>query len=141
MKKRNLTLSALFAAGLVFGSAMAAECQRPGQDGTHGHKGQRFKAADTDGNGTISLAEFEIMHAKRVARIKENIGDRFDPERAAKRPSAAEIFAKIDTDQSGDLTKQELHQAHKQRMERRQERGGKGGPERIGAPAGDDVQS
>jgi hypothetical protein len=81
------------------------------------------------------------MHARRVAKIKEKLGDRFDPERAANKPSAAQIFAKIDVDQSGDLTKQELHEAHKRRMERRKEGEGKGRRlQGVPGPVGEDVE-
>lgn len=52
---------------------------------------ERFEKADSDGSGTISLAEFQA-----TPRAKEN------PERAA------EIFKKIDADSSEDISPEEM---------------------------------
>ena len=85
----------------------------------------RFKTMDKDGNGTISLAEFKAMHKQRIAKMKKRMGDKWDPKRAAKHPSAKEIFAKIDADKSKSLTAEELKAAHK-RMRGHHKKGAKG---------------
>jgi uncharacterized protein YdeI (BOF family) len=70
--------------------------------------GERFQKIDTDGSGSISLAEFQA-----APRAKEN------PDRAV------EIFGKIDTDSNGEVTKDELakfakeHKHHGHRPEGR----------------------
>jgi len=87
-----------------------------------GHKkpnpGERFQKVDTDGSGSISLAEFQA-----TPRGKEN------PERAA------EIFGKIDADSSGDLSKDEMmkfakehkHHGHRPDGKKRPKDGGEEG--------------
>jgi len=62
----------------------------------HHKGGKHFAKMDTDGNGTISQAEFL--------------------ERAKKR------FARIDADNNGELTKEELKTAHKARKAKHAER-------------------
>jgi len=122
MKARLIVLSVL-CMSVFAGSAMAEEAE--GKKGeTQGRKcrgAERFKAADTDGNGSLSLAEFKVIRAKHVARIKEKLGDRFDPEKAKERPSDEEVFAKIDGDESGGLSPQEMKKAHQHRKQRRQQ--------------------
>jgi Ca2+-binding EF-hand superfamily protein len=62
--------------------------------------GERFAKVDTDGSGSISLAEFQS-----TPRGKEN------PERAA------EMFKKIDADSSGDISKDEMMKFAKEHKE------------------------
>jgi hypothetical protein len=108
----------LVAAVLVMGycSAVLAEEQAAGKDQGKGQaKKERpdfFKANDADGNGTLSLAEFKDMDAKRAAKMKEKLGDKFDAAKAAKMPSAEERFAKLDADKNGQLTKEEMTAGH-----------------------------
>ena len=68
----------------------------------------RFAAIDTDADGVVSLEEFKAMQEKRAEGMKKRMGDKYDAEKAAKRPSAEEAFKKLDTDASGTLTKEEL---------------------------------
>lgn len=74
---------------------------------------ERFAAADTDGNGTVSLEEFKVVHAKRLEAHKKRMGDRYDAERAAKMPSADETFKRLDTDGNGALTQEEMSKGHR----------------------------
>ncbi len=100
------------------GSAFAGEGEgKERRDHAERHKG-RFEAADTDGSGAISLEEFKAAHDKRMAEFKERLGDRWDPERAAKRPGADEIFGKIDADGDGQATMDEFR-AHGAKMRER----------------------
>lgn len=69
---------------------------------------ERFKAMDTDGNGTISLAEFKVAQEKRMAERKAKMGDKWDEARAAKMPTAEQTFKRLDTDGNGALTPEEL---------------------------------
>jgi hypothetical protein len=72
------------AAGLALATAAMAEQ-------AEGKKGSRFKAADTDGNGQLSLVEFQALCDK---------------------DNAAEKFKKADADGSGSLSREELRAAH-----------------------------
>ena len=54
-----------------------------------------FSAIDNDGDGQVSLTEFQAMHAKREAM-------------RAKRMTVEERFARIDADGDGFLTESEL---------------------------------
>jgi len=59
---------------------------------------ERWKAADTDGNGSLSLAEAQASSSW--------VGERFD---------------KLDTDKNGALTREEMHAARKQGHEQMRE--------------------
>jgi Ca2+-binding EF-hand superfamily protein len=59
---------------------------------------ERWKAADTDGNGSLSLAEAQASSSW--------VGERFD---------------KLDTDKSGSLTREEMHAARKHGHEQMRE--------------------
>jgi len=122
------------------GAAFAAESEggkeRKGPPRGADRKGH-FEEVDADGSGGLSLAEFKAAHEKRMAAMKERMGDRWDPERAAKHPGAEEIFKKIDADGDGQATKEEM-KAHFQKM-RGQHGGRRGGPRgggRRGGPEG-----
>ncbi len=97
---------------------------------------ERFKAADTDGNGTLSLAEFTVVHEKRVAEMKARMGDKWNEEQAAKRPAAGEVFTKLDTDSSGGLTPEEMAKGIREGMQKRHERRGEAGQGGGGRPHG-----
>ncbi len=128
MKVQKIVLGslcvALVGSSIVF--AGEGEKERKGRK----HDGQRgaahFKAMDTDGDGKITLSEFTVMHEQRVAKMKERLGDKWDPERAAKHPGAAEIFEKMDADGDKSLTKAEMKEARKRMHERHGKRHGKG---------------
>ena len=117
MKTRILTVAAVCTAIVGAAVTFAADPEGAPQDGRRSRCGQRFEAADSNGDGVISLAEFEVIHARRLERIKEKLGDRFDEDR--ERPSAENIFAKIDADQNGELSRQELMQFSRKRIHNR----------------------
>jgi len=116
------------------GAAFAAEDEAKEHKGPPRDGKARFEAADTDGSGGISLEEFKAGHEKRMAAMKEHMGDRWDPARAAQHPGPEEIFKKIDADGNGQLTQEEM-MAHGKKMSETRGRhgegphgGGKGGP-------------
>ena len=145
MKVRNILLGTLCVALVSASIASAKDAKKRDKDAKKPDRAARaaarFKTMDKDGNGTISLAEFKAMQAQRIAKRKKRMGDKWDPERAAKRPSAKEIFAKIDTDKSKSLTPEELKAAHK-RMRGQQKKGPKGkrGAEAKRAAKGDEAK-
>ena len=129
MKVRHVVMGslcvALVGSSVVFAGEGEKKNQAKKKHGEHG--AARFKAADTDGDGSISLDEFTVMHEKRVARMKERLGDRWDPERAAKRPKAEDIYNKIDADGDHSVTEAEMKEAGKRMHARHGKRGdGKG---------------
>jgi Ca2+-binding EF-hand superfamily protein len=63
---------------------------------------------DTNTNGVISLDEFKAMQTKREEEMKQRRGDKYDATTAATKPSAEEVFKKLDADGDGTLTRQEL---------------------------------
>ena len=143
MKVRNIILGTLCVALVGASIASAKEGEKKDRAARKAdyaaRAAARFKTMDKDGNGTISLAEFKAMHKQRIAKMKKHMGDKWDPERAAKHPSAKEIFAKIDADKSNSLTAEELKAAHK-RMRGQHKKGAKGkrGAEAKRAAKGDD---
>lgn len=54
----------------------------------------KFEATDTDKSGGISLEEFKVSHAERVAETANSAGSA-DPE---------ELFSQLDADGDGELT-------------------------------------
>lgn len=114
MKKHSWLAALVLGLGVALClSASAADdkgVQGKGRPG--GDPEARFKAMDTDGNGTISLEEHKAGHEKRIAAMKERMGDKFD---ASKVPNPEESFKKIDTDGNGQLSKEEMQAAHKAR--------------------------
>ena len=127
MKVRHVVMGSLCVALVGSSVVFAGEGKKENQrNRKHGERSAaHFKASDTDGNGSISLSEFTAMHEKRVARMKERQGDRWDAERAAKRPSAAAIYKTMDADGSGGVSKAEMQEANK-RMRARHGKRGKG---------------
>lgn len=71
-------------------------------------KARRFAGMDANTNGVISLDEYTAMLATREEAVKQRMGDKYDAEKAAKKPSAEEVFKKLDTDASGTLSKEEF---------------------------------
>jgi len=65
----------------------------------------RFAKLDTNGDGSISLDEFKVVQEKRLEKMKEKLGDKFDPEKV---PNTEKAFARIDTDHSGSISREEL---------------------------------
>jgi len=129
---RNVAFVVVAAAALGACATVAGEAE--GQEkGPGKHGAARFEAMDTDTNGTVSVKEFTAAHEKRMAEMKARMGDKWDAERAAKRPSAEEQFKKADANGDGALTKEELRQA---RQEGRKGRG-KGGETAEGDKAAD----
>jgi hypothetical protein len=114
MKDRTVLIGLLCAGTLCVGALQAQEANgakgKPGRPPPHvaGSATNRFAAIDTNTNGVISLDEFKAMLAKREEGIKQRMGDTYDAALAAKKPSAEEVFKKLDTDGNGTLTKQEM---------------------------------
>jgi hypothetical protein len=76
----------------------------------------------------------------RVARMKKRQGDRWDPERAAKRPSAAAIYKTIDADGNDSVSKAEMREAGKRMHARHGKRKrGKGKGKGKGKASGRDA--
>ncbi len=115
---------AVFVGANVFAEEAAKEGKPEKGRGDRGK--EHFAKNDTDGNGSLSLAEFTVAHEKRIAERKEKMGDKWDEERAAKRPGPEEMFKKIDKDADGALTQEEMGQAHRNRRRRKDGDGGKG---------------
>ncbi len=106
----------------AWGITQATAEPKPGKEGARPERGDRFAAMDTDGDGKISLAEFAVSHEKRQQARKEQMGDRWDAERAAKAPTAAMRFTKLDTDSDGYLSKEEFRDGNRQYREAQRER-------------------
>lgn len=96
MKKLALITTALLT--LTVGSAFAEGDTAPTMEKKGGEKGMQQRL-DTNGDGVVSKSEF-LAHAE-------------------------ERFGKIDKDGSGDITKDEGREAHKQMRERKKEYMGK----------------
>ena len=93
MKKTIASIAALAALFSITPAIHAADNDAP-------KKGRGFAAADTNGNGTLDLAEFTAMVSKRM-----------DAEAAKKR------FAELDKDGNGELTLEEFRAGRKARRE------------------------
>jgi len=98
MSKITWLLAGVLCAGLYMSPVMA------GDDGNK-DAGDRFAKLDANGDGTISLDEFKVIHDRRTAKLKEKLGDKYDPARA---PNAEKAFVRLDADQSGSLSREEL---------------------------------
>jgi Ca2+-binding EF-hand superfamily protein len=67
-----------------------------------------FKAIDTDDDGLIDIDEFRLAH-KTATETRESVKTFFSPERQALEPQEIDaLFAKIDLDRDGCITKREL---------------------------------
>lgn len=78
---------------------------------------RRFQQMDTDRNGALSRAEFEAMHAKRGergGRMAKRAGAPAQTE-AQKAERKAEMFARLDTDRNGSVSRAELDAARSAR--------------------------
>ncbi|NLF22776.1 MAG: hypothetical protein GX590_06385 [Lentisphaerae bacterium] len=71
-------------------------------------KAAPFAGADANADGMLSLDEFKQMDAKRQEMRKAKMGDKYDPAKAAKMPSADARFKKLDANADGLLTKEEM---------------------------------
>lgn len=110
MKKFGWTMILAVACCLAASLAASAADEKAGGEarrapGKRPDAGERFKAMDSDGNGSISLAEWKAAHEKRIAAMKERMGDKFD---AARVPNPEDAFKKLDKDNDGKLTKEEV---------------------------------
>jgi len=110
------------AATQVAGEGEGKQKRGPGEH-KGGPKGDHFARLDADGNGTISLGEFKAGHEKRMAMMKERMGDKFDPNR--KGPDPEKIFGKLDKDGDGALTKEEMAGAREHGREHMRKEGDK----------------
>ena len=67
-----------------------------------------FKAIDIDDDGLIDIDEFRLAH-KTATETRESVKTFFSPERRALEPQEIDaLFAKIDLDRDGCITKREL---------------------------------
>ena len=105
MKVGTVVLSLVWVAVLSV-ATVRAEGEAVTKKAPEGKKIDFFAALDTDGNGTLSPAEFQVMYDKKVAKMKADKPD-------AVIPTTEEAFAKLDTDKSGSLTKEEFMASHK----------------------------
>jgi hypothetical protein len=81
-----------------------------------GSKPDMMKTMDTDGNGSLSLAEVKASCDKKEAMMKAKLGENWNEEWAAMMPSAEMIFAGMDLDGDGNATKEEMNSATKSLM-------------------------
>lgn len=65
---------------------------------------EKINGADTDGSGGLSIEEFSQLAENRPV----------NPAKSADKPSIEEIFARLDADQSGEITKAEFKSAAEQ---------------------------
>lgn len=116
---------------LVAAGAGVAEQEQPGAKHGRERAARGFKAMDTDGDGTITLAEFKTAHANRMQARKERLGDKWKPEREARMPTAEEQFKELDADGDGLLTPEEMRRGQLRRRESAPQREGRRKRERL----------
>ncbi len=104
------------------------------QEELQAHAAARFAAADTDGNGTLSVEEMiaraEAQRAERMMRGAERMIERMD-QNGDGVLSAAEmgprdegrIFARLDADEDGAISREEMDNARERFREGRGEHG------------------
>lgn len=93
---------------------------------------ERFEAADADKSGALSLEEFQAAGPKDADKAG----------RGGNRPSAEDMFAKMDSDGDGSLTQTEMETAFQSMrsetkgalLAAQEESGGFGGPGGAGGP-------
>ncbi|MAH16766.1 MAG: hypothetical protein CMN65_13785, partial [Sphingomonadaceae bacterium] len=113
MKKTILALSA--AALALTGTTAIAQYRGAGHN------------ADTNGDGTVTLAEMQSQSAERFARMDANGDGVLDAQDRAARGEA--MFARADINGDGELTIAEMQAAREARKAERPERGDR--PERA----------
>ena len=131
MNMIKLGLYGMMAGTLSLGVAVAApgdedapkRGDRGGERAPRQDPAERFASLDTDSSGDLSLEEFKVAHAKRMAAMKERMGDR-EPPAGRTPPTAEEVFKRLDKNGDEVLTPDEM---------RRVRRGGQRGP---GGPGG-----
>jgi hypothetical protein len=125
MKIQSIAFGMLVAGTMGFAVAQAEEgaAKGAGAPPKGPRDGKMFEAIDTDGNGTISLEEFKVMVAKKHEARKPKEGEAAKP-----MPNAEEIFAKLDADKSGGLSKEEMASGNKGPRDGRKREGKKDAP-------------
>jgi len=103
-------LVSLFAAG-----ASLAESGQGKEGGQKHDPAKKFAKMDADGNGSVSMEEFKAAHEKRMAAMKDKMGDKERPEGAKTPPAPEERFAQIDANGDGAISLEELSAAHKEK--------------------------
>jgi hypothetical protein len=112
MNKTKIAIAGLMAGLLGLAGLHAGEAEAPAA-GKREAKAGAAKAptladADANGDGMLSLDEFKVLDAKRQELRKAKMGDKYDPARAAKMPTAEARFKKLDTNGDALLTQEEM---------------------------------
>jgi hypothetical protein len=139
MKKHSWPIACVLGIGMALSLPASAADGKDGKGGEGkgrpgGDPEARFKAMDTDGNGAISIEEYKASQEKRVASMKEKMGDKFD---AAKVPNPEEAFKKADANGDGQLSKEEVQSMRKAMGPGGRREGGKGHGPDAAAPKPD----
>lgn len=116
MLKRNLLPAASAA---ILGVLLAA--------GANAGKGGFLRAMDADGDGQVTLTEFEARAAKRFARIDANGDGQLSRQevREAKGKRKARFQARFDADKDGTVSAEEITAVLRERLQK-QDRDGDG---------------
>lgn len=128
--KRTLIVGGLAALTLAAGGVAMA--QQPPQDPP------RAARADRDGDGRISKAEFVDGRVARLTALDANgdgavSADEMQAGREARRAQGADrVFARMDADGNGAITRAEFDASRAERGERRAERGERRGGRGMG---------
>ena len=100
------------------------------------HAAARFAAADTDGNGTLSVEELvarqELLRAERMQRGAERMMERMDANKDGvlsadeMRPQNGDrMFARLDADNDGAISEEEMNKARERFADRHEGKFGK----------------